>query len=158
MGGGSQVARCASPLASNAARETRSRPQRLLDETPHLPIGNLHGVTICRELNNSDQVIKSEQVGTDRAFFGGTHIRETTFDPPLQTTPGLSRHVGGSFLNRFSPKIGNLHGVIIGELQRVTIRRELMHADQINKFEHRETDRERSVWGSPSPRRPLDVL
>jgi hypothetical protein len=31
----------------------------------------------------------------------------------------------------FSPKIGNLHRVIIGKLRRVTICRELMHADQI---------------------------
>ena len=72
-------------------------------------------------------------------YFGPTRYVRPSI--PLQTTPGLSRHGGGSFLNRFSPKIGNLHGVIIGELQRVTIRRELMHADQINEFEHGETDR-----------------
>ncbi len=41
----------------------------------------------------------------------------------------------------FSPKIGNLHRVIIGKLRRVTIRRELMHADQINKFGRAGTDR-----------------
>ena len=41
----------------------------------------------------------------------------------------------------FSPKIGNLHRVIIGKLRRVTICRELMHADQIVESEHVVTDR-----------------
>jgi hypothetical protein len=41
----------------------------------------------------------------------------------------------------FSPKIGKLHRVIIERLHRVTICRELMHSDQINKSEHGETDR-----------------
>ena len=49
-------------MASNAAREIRCDPQRLLDDTPHLPIGNLHGVTICRELRHSDQIMESNTV------------------------------------------------------------------------------------------------
>ena len=55
----------------SAAREMRSDPQRLLDDTPHPPIGKLHGVTICRELRHSDQINKSEHAGTDRhSVFG----------------------------------------------------------------------------------------
>ena len=57
------------PTASNAARETRSDPQRLLDDTPHLPnqkLTRVHGVTICRELMHADQINKSEHSETDR--------------------------------------------------------------------------------------------
>jgi len=59
----------ASPTASNAAREIRSDPQRLLDDTPHLPNRKLTPVTIRRELRHFDQVIKSEHGGTDRVAF-----------------------------------------------------------------------------------------
>ena len=47
----------ASPIASNAAREIRSDPQRLLDENPHLPNRKpTRCHHICRELRHSDQI------------------------------------------------------------------------------------------------------
>ena len=56
----------------------------------------------------------------------------------------------------FSPKIGNLHRVIIGKLHGVTIRRELEHSDQIIKSEHIGTDRSRFLRAIPyaGPRTP----
>ena len=49
-------------------------------------IGNLHGVTICRELRYSDQINKSEHAGTDRRqkVFGATDARPQNAVVPLR--------------------------------------------------------------------------
>ena len=66
----------------------RSFANRVLSQnrklTPSLIIGNLHGVTICRELIHSDQIIKSEHVGTDRLWKNRT---TGGFCPTTRTRP-----------------------------------------------------------------------
>ena len=53
-------------------------------------------VTICRELRHSDQIIKSEHVGTDRRrkYAGPQARNQSRF--PRETTPGLSSLPPGS--------------------------------------------------------------
>ena len=81
-------------------------------------IGNLHGVTICRELGHSDQINKSEHGGTDRRLFH-------------ETTPAG----GVALVKVLRPSLR------WRQWRSVIICRELRHSDQINKSEHGGTDR-----------------
>ena len=157
-------------LASNAARENRSDPQRLLDDTPHL--GKLHGVTICRELSDSDQIITCEHGGTDPRRRYGFSLCASQLcasqppacpgigeGPPSCTVRTLRRLASNAARENRSdpqrllddtPHLGKLHGV--------TICRELSDSDQIITCEHGGTDPRRrygfSLCASRTERAP----
>ena len=116
-------------------------------------IGNLHGVTICRELRHSDQINKSEHGATDRPF--PTTAREPTASGPAENLAACPAWGWGRALRGVTAswRATLKHCVCVAlvkvlrpslrwrQWRSVTICRELRHSDQINKSEHGATDR-----------------
>ena len=79
------------PLGKCRQAILRNTPGKILRKSRSLPksetytvssSAKLHGVTICRELEHFDQLIKSEHIGTDRSRFLRTHpVRRRSYCP-----------------------------------------------------------------------------